>query len=161
MKKIKTFFDQKSIKIWLILLIIILSLRIFLSSIYFELYPNPNKKVIVVFRNDDMQEFASTDIDLKLFRIFKNSKIPQTYALVPFKYDLKQNKKLLKHLKEHLKLGLAEIALHGYEHKNIGNTRTKREYLGMPLAEQIKDTLWQNIFRNFIEYKNNYIYTTI
>lgn len=121
--------------VFLFLLIALASIRIFLSSSYFDLHPNPNKKVIIAFRNDDIQEFSGTKLEIDLFNLFKKSHIPQTYATVPFKTDLINNKGLITILKEHLRLGLAEIALHGYSHQNLGGGM-KSEFMGMPYKEQ-------------------------
>jgi len=124
-----------NIAIFLSLLIIILFSRLFSLSHYFKLQANPEKKLIVVFRNDDIQNFSGSKLELKLFRIFKENNISQTYALVPFEINLLEKKELMKILKEHLKLGLAEIALHGYAHQDLGK---RTEFLGRPLAEQFK-----------------------
>jgi len=124
-----------NIAIFLSLLIIILFSRLFSLSHYFKLQANPEKKLIVVFRNDDIQNFSGSKLELKLFRIFKENNISQTYALVPFEINLLEKRELMKILKEHLKLGLAEIALHGYAHQDLGK---RTEFLGRPLAEQFK-----------------------
>jgi len=123
--------------VFLFLLIALASIRIFLSSSYFDLHPNPSKKVIIAFRNDDIQEFSGTKLEIDMFNLFKESHIPQTYATVPFKTDLINNKGLMTILKEHLRLGLAEIALHGYSHQNYGK-KLRSEFMGMPYDEQYR-----------------------
>lgn len=103
-----------------------------------NIQPKLKGKVIVAFRNDDIQEFSGSKLDLALFELFKAHKIPQTYALVPFKVDFVKNERLMKILKGHLASGLAEIALHGYAHENLGKGRLRTEFLGRPLDEQRK-----------------------
>lgn len=136
MKISRSLKERVTINIFFILVLIVVGLRIFIASSYFKIQPNSKKKVIVVFRNDDIQEFRGTKLDFELFRLFQDNNIPQTYALVPFKVNFAKNRDLMKILKEHLSLGLAEIALHGYAHQDLGRDRLHTEFLGRPIDEQ-------------------------
>jgi peptidoglycan/xylan/chitin deacetylase (PgdA/CDA1 family) len=120
-----------------ILALILLALRLVLASAYFDLHPNPAKKVIVVFRNDDIQEFAGSAAERRFLQLFVENGIPQTYALVPFKRDLEKAVDLVALLKDQQAKGLAEIALHGYAHENYAGKR-RSEFAGRPLEEQLE-----------------------
>jgi peptidoglycan/xylan/chitin deacetylase (PgdA/CDA1 family) len=120
-----------------ILVFILLALRLFLASAYFDLHPNPAKKVIVVFRNDDIQEFSGSATERRFLQLFVENRIPQTYALVPFKKDLEKQEDLLSLLKDQQAKGLAEIALHGYAHDNHTGKR-RSEFIGRPFEEQLE-----------------------
>jgi len=121
------------------LALILLSLRLFLASSYFDLHRNPTKKVIVVFRNDDIQEFSASADAYRFLQLFVENGIPQTYAVVPFKKDLTKDAVLVSLLKDQQARGLAEIALHGYAHENHAGKR-RSEFAGRPLEEQ-----WEKI----------------
>jgi len=120
-----------------ILALILLALRLFLASTYFDLHPNPAKKVVVVFRNDDIQEFSGSATERRFLQLFVENGIPQTYALVPFKKDLEKQGDLLSLLKDQQARGLAEIALHGYTHENHAGKR-RSEFSGRPFEEQLE-----------------------
>ena len=120
-----------------ILVFILLALRLFLASAYFDLHPNPAKKVIVVFRNDDIQEFSGSADAYRFLQLFVDNRIPQTYAVVPFKKDLTKEPELLSLLKDQQTKGLAEIALHGYAHENHAGKR-RSEFAGRPYDEQFE-----------------------
>jgi peptidoglycan/xylan/chitin deacetylase (PgdA/CDA1 family) len=125
---------------WVILAILaltLLSLRLFLASAYFDLHPNPGKKVIVVFRNDDIQEFSGSAAERRFLQLFVENGIPQTYALVPFKKNLEKEGDLLSLLRDQQAKGLAEIALHGYTHENHAGKR-RSEFAGSPFEEQLE-----------------------
>jgi peptidoglycan/xylan/chitin deacetylase (PgdA/CDA1 family) len=123
--------------IFSILVLILLSVRLFLASSYFDLHPNPGKKVIIVFRNDDIQEFTGSAAERRFLQLFVENGIPQTYALVPFKKDLEKEGDLLSLLKDQQAKGLAEIALHGYAHENHAGKR-RSEFAGRPFEEQLE-----------------------
>jgi peptidoglycan/xylan/chitin deacetylase (PgdA/CDA1 family) len=126
--------------VWVILAIlplILLALRLFLASAYFDLHPNPAKKVIVVFRNDDIQEFSGSATERRFLQLFVENGIPQTYALVPFKKNLEKENDLVSLLRNQQTKGLAEIALHGYAHENLAGKR-RSEFAGKPLEEQLE-----------------------
>ncbi|MCE5280853.1 MAG: DUF2334 domain-containing protein [Deltaproteobacteria bacterium] len=123
-------------RLWIILsclVLILVSLRLFIASSYFDPSPNPAKKVVVVFRNDDIQEFSGSAMDHRFLKLFADNGIPQTYALVPFKKAL--GGELVSLLKEQQARGLAEIALHGYAHQNLAR-KGKSEFAGRPFEEQ-------------------------
>ena len=125
---------------WVILSIltfILLALRLFLASAYFDLHPNPGKKVVVVFRNDDIQEFSGSAAERRFLQLFVENGIPQTYALVPFKKNLEKEGDLLSLLRDQQAKGLAEIALHGYTHENHAGKR-RSELAGRPFDEQLE-----------------------
>jgi peptidoglycan/xylan/chitin deacetylase (PgdA/CDA1 family) len=120
-----------------IIALIVLVLRLFLASSFFDLRPNPGKKVIVAFRNDDIQEFSGSEAERRFLRLFVENGIPQTYALVPFKKDLEKQEDMVSLLKEQQAQGLAEIALHGYAHENRAGKR-RSEFAGLPFDEQLE-----------------------
>ena len=126
---------RKSLCFFIFLLISLILLRLFLTSSYFNLHPNPHKKVVVVFRNDDIQEYTGTASERRFIKLFEENGIPQTYALVPFKRKLKENHDLLAMLKKQQASGLAEIALHGYTHENHQGRR-KSEFACRSLEVQ-------------------------
>jgi peptidoglycan/xylan/chitin deacetylase (PgdA/CDA1 family) len=111
---------------------------LFLLSPYFDLRPAKHKKIIVAFRNDDIQRYVPTHAQQGLFNLFKENGIKQTYAIVPFETDFTRNNELMDYLQALLKQGLAEIALHGYAHANLGTTTLKTEFLGQPLQAQTR-----------------------
>jgi peptidoglycan/xylan/chitin deacetylase (PgdA/CDA1 family) len=155
--------------ILVILALILLSLRLFLASAYFDLHPNPAKKVIVVFRNDDIQEFSGSAAERRFLQLFVENGIPQTYALVPFKKDLEKENDLVSLLKDQQAKGLAEIALHGYAHENHTGKR-RSEFIGRPFEEQLEkirsgkahlERIFQHEIVSFIPPFNSYDQQTL
>jgi len=159
-------------RVWVILAIlalILLSLRLFLASAYFNLHPNPAKKVIVVFRNDDIQEFSESATERRFLQLFVENGIPQTYALVPFKKNLEKENDLVSLLKDQQAKGLAEIALHGYAHENHAGKR-RSEFTGQPFEEQLEkirsgkahlERIFQHEIVSFIPPFNSYDQRTL
>jgi len=112
----------------LFLVLFIICSSILLFSDYFAISINQSKKTIVVFRNDDLQESFTSGVDIELFDLFKDNNIPQSYAIVPFKYDLNKKPELIKSLKKYLTFDISEIVQHGYSHENIGLKKIKQQF---------------------------------
>ncbi len=126
---------------WVVLAVLVLFLavlRLFLVSAYFDLHPNPAKKVVVVFRNDDIQEFSGSAAERRFLKLFAENGIPQTYAVVPFKKNLDKEGEWVLLLQEQQERGLAEIAQHGYAHRNHTGKR-RSEFAGRPFEDQAEE----------------------
>ena len=141
---------------------------LFLCSPFFDPEPaKETKEVVVIFRDDDIQEGLNEPV-LDLFRKYK---VPQTYALVPFKYDLlKERPGVVSFLKEGIRDKQTEVALHGYKHEFLDPQKKFSEFRNRPYDEQIRKIRQGKVFlestfgesiRLFIPPKNSYDKNTL
>jgi peptidoglycan/xylan/chitin deacetylase (PgdA/CDA1 family) len=88
------------------------------------------KQITVVFRFDDYSSHSNTDFELKLINSFKKCNIPVTFGVIPYicaedvhdprpQNVVPLNSVKANILKDAIKDGILEVALHGYSHQTI------------------------------------------
>lgn len=108
-------------RIWKNILLLIL-------SIFFLFEPETTigyeqKQITVVFRFDDYSSGSPTEFELKLLNSFKNFNAPVTFGVIP--HRLSPMKAAI--LRENVKSGVLEVALHGYTHQSF-RTKTNGDF---------------------------------
>lgn len=132
------------------ILIAVLLLFIFLLSA--EANSNlEEKRIITVFRLDDYSSRSSTDIEVKLIEAFQKYNVSCTFGVIPYAYIENrhnvhsQNVESLPPvkvdiLKNAIKAGVLEVALHGYSHQTIRKKADGgyTEFYGLDYNSQVK-----------------------
>lgn len=121
------------------------------------------KKITVVFRYDDYSASSSTGLELKLIDSFKKSKVPVTFAVIPYvcpnvEDPRPQNvtpltREKARILKDAIKEGILEVALHGYSHQTISGKADGNytEFFGLDMGSQIqKITKGKNLLEELL-----------
>ena len=102
-------------------------------------------KIIVVFRNDDCSSVSSTDWEAKLINAFQKRNLSCIFGIIPYisKRDAHDvfplSSAKAKILKDGIKAGILEVALHGYSHQ-VGYKSLKgySEFLNLDYETQLK-----------------------
>lgn len=127
------------------ILIVILFLSVF--SLSAEAGRGPEEKQItVVFRYDDYSGLSSTDIEVKLIDAFQKHNVPCAFGVIPYVCagdvnDVRPQNTVpltpvkVDILKNAIKAGILEIALHGYSHQRIRKNRNT-EFSGLDYNSQ-------------------------
>jgi peptidoglycan/xylan/chitin deacetylase (PgdA/CDA1 family) len=122
---------------------------IFLAFMYLftGCLPGKSEKTIhVIFRFDDYSEKSNTEFEKKIIGLFKDQDISFTCAVIPFVsrgdiHDTARNEVLplsqekAEILKNAFSQGIAEVALHGYNHQSVRHN-VNTEFRGVPAKEQ-------------------------
>ena len=104
-------------------------------------------KICVVFRYDDFTAKSPKNVEEKLFSEFSKFDLSITVGIVPFltagKYHdpneqntLKFSDTKIQFLKEFIKNGTVDPALHGFNHKSWTGTRPHSEFMGQSSIKQ-------------------------
>ncbi|MFA5393859.1 MAG: DUF2334 domain-containing protein [Candidatus Ratteibacteria bacterium] len=130
------------------ILIALLLLFIPLTSAGIERNHERNR-ITVVFRYDDYSSLSPTNIELKLIETFKKYDIPCTFGVIPcvcvrdFQDVRPQNiapltPTKINILKDAIKAGVLEVALHGFSHQTIHEKRYGyTEFSGLDYNSQV------------------------
>lgn len=111
------------------------------------------KLITVAFRYDDYSRFSDTDLEVKLIMAFQRYNIPCTFGVIPYVsgnpevpgpdpqkvYPLTLEKASI--LKDAIKPGTLEVALHGYSHRTIRIKAADTDYTefsGLDYDSQLK-----------------------
>ena len=109
------------------------------------------KQIIVIFRFDDYSSRSSTDIEVKLIDAFQKYGISCTFGVIPYictgdsrdthpqdVIPLTPTKANI--LRNAIKAGVLEVALHGYSHQTIRKCAYRRctEFSGLDYNDQVK-----------------------
>ncbi len=90
---------------------------------------DPNKKIIVLFRNDDPGALSNPEKEKRILGLFAQYNVPQVLAVIPNNIEnphswlhgkthwLDENPELIKLLQDHQSRGLVEVAQHGFTHQ--------------------------------------------
>jgi hypothetical protein len=114
---------------------------------------NEQKRIVVVFRNDDPSATADLEHEREIFAHFEKAGIPQTLGVIPnvcaaIPRDphgqgeclLSERPEVIAFLAEYVRRTGSEIALHGLTHRtNKGSLPARKhfsEFIGLPLDEQ-------------------------
>jgi len=100
----------------------------------------------VAFRYDDFSICSDTELEKKFLELFKDANIPITIGIVPYAElsmcesigEKNVRQLLLKKvamLREGIRSGMIEVAMHGYSHEP---THGKTEFAGLPKNEQLR-----------------------
>ncbi len=107
-----------------------------------------NAEVVVAFRLDDYSERSDLALYERVFQIFESRGLCCTVSVVPFVFSvdaldprpqalLPLGEDKCSFLREHIKKGTVEPALHGYSHQtNLAKPGAYSEFLGLPPGEQ-------------------------
>lgn len=96
------------------------------------------KQITVVFRFDDYSSSSSTDLEVKLINVFEKLNVPLTIGVIPYvcaedihdprpQNDFPLTPLKASILRDAIKAGILEVALHGYSHQTI-RTKTNGNY---------------------------------
>jgi peptidoglycan/xylan/chitin deacetylase (PgdA/CDA1 family) len=109
------------------------------------------KRITVVFRFDDYSSRSSTNIEIKLIDAFQKYNIPCTFGVIPYGCADYNNDATSQELlpltlekadilKNGIKAGVLEVALHGYSHQSIceGRYCDHTEFSGLDYDDQVK-----------------------
>jgi len=140
-------------KVPVISLIIIISfLLIFLASFYI-CNAAEKKQILVVFRFDDYSSSSCTDLEVKLIDAFRQHNFRCTFGVIPYGRDEDVHRVNAQNLvpltvtkinilKNAIKLGILEVALHGYSHQAISENKNKySEFSGLDYNSQLTKIL--------------------
>lgn len=128
------------------LLIIILPLSVSLMSATIK--GSKQKQITVVFRYDDYSSYSSrTDLEVKLINTFQKYNLPITFGVIPYvaarNFGNPDPQDVLpltpvkaNILKDAVKAGIVEVALHGYSHQTIQRGPPYTEFSGMDYSTQ-------------------------
>ena len=135
-----------------------------------------DKKITVIFRFDDYAANSNTALEVKVMDAFHEIKQPFTIGVIPFVWDQNKMKYLpldnmkLQLLEDAYNNGIAEVALHGYSHRqnNDRGIRTEFEGLEYPLqfeklaeGKRFLEDLTSATVTTFIPPWNSYDATTL
>lgn len=108
------------------------------------------KNIIVIFRYDDYSSNSPLDLEIKIIDAFKKYHLPCTFGIIPYivegdVHDAAQQKTKalttakINILKNAAKVGIIEIAQHGYSHQTIvGKGFKYSEFRGRDYQDQLK-----------------------
>lgn len=109
------------------------------------------KRIIIVFRFDDFSSRSSTDIEIKLIEAFRNHNLSATFGVVPYVctgdyHDVHPQDfrpltvEKVEILKDAIKAGILEAALHGYSHQTFRSEADGgySEFSGLDYKDQLK-----------------------
>lgn len=116
------------------------------------------KQIIVVFRYDDYSARSSTDLEVALLELFRKHNLSCTFGVIPFacEYNYEDSrpqnilplaKVKIDILKDAIKEGVLEVALHGYSHQTVSK-RIYSEFSSLGYDEQFKRI---NLGRKYLE----------
>jgi peptidoglycan/xylan/chitin deacetylase (PgdA/CDA1 family) len=114
---------------------------------------NEQKRIVVVFRNDDPSATADLEHEREIFACFEKAGIPQTLGVIPKvctgaprdphgqgEFMLSERPEVISFLAEYVRRTGSEIALHGLTHRTNKRSLPARkhfsEFIGLPLDEQ-------------------------
>lgn len=151
------FLLKKIIKRALIAIPVIL---FFSLNTYVEGAP-PEKQITVVFRFDDYSSLSSTEFEVKLINTFRKYNAACTFGVIPYactgdEHDTRPQDvvpltlKKAAILKNAVKEGILEVALHGYSHQTIRKKTDfdYTEFSGLDFNSQVKKIA---IGKNYLE----------
>ena len=106
------------------------------------------KRIKVIFRYDDYSSRSNTDIEVKLIDLFKNIDSPLTMGITPFvvgndqhdpspQDEIRLTKEKVRILKNGLRAGVIDAALHGYSHQTL-DAKEGNEFSGLDYDTQLK-----------------------
>lgn len=106
-------------------------------------------QVIVIFRFDDYSSRSSTDMEVKLIDAFVKYNVPCTFGVIPYVYAgnnldsrtqdiLPLSPVKADILKDAIKSGILEVALHGYSHQTIRKIDGYTEFSGLDYISQVE-----------------------
>lgn len=113
----------------------------------------PEPRIVVVFRNDDVSALSDLEHEREIFEIFERFGVPQTMGVIPCisasdfhskeigpVRPLSDNLAVCDFLRRHVARTNSEIALHGYTHRTNRHSMPRRreyfEFKQLPLVEQ-------------------------
>ncbi len=107
------------------------------------------KQIVVVFRYDDYSSRSNTDMEQGLIDAFRRHGFSCIFGVIPYVcagdgHDrrpqnviaLTENK--AKILRDGIKTGTVEVALHGYSHQNISLINVYTEFAGLTYDKQLE-----------------------
>ena len=122
-------------------------IAVLLSAFGHSLRASSEGPIVVVFRYDDYSSISATDVEKKVVEIFQERNLSCTFSVVPFicaqsGMDPNPQKLIpltaekLQLLRDGIRSGTLEVALHGYSHQTIRTWGYFTEFAGLDYTSQ-------------------------